>query len=493
MTANTSVTATFAIKTFSLVTATTGTGSGTISNTPAGSVFNYGAVVTLTASANTGSTFTGWSGDCAGAGVCVVTMTSNANVTGTFTINTHTLSVATDGGGSGVINQTPAGSVFNYGTVITLTPAPNTGSAFTGWSSVPVSACASAGLGACVFTITADTQITGTFIIAPTYLVTVTRDGVGSGTITDTSSAINCGATCSAVIIAGTVMTFTATADTGSTFTGWSGACSGTGTCIVTISADTTITATFSLNSYTLTKITTGTGSGTIDNTPTGSVFTYGTVVTLTANANAGSTFTGWSPSTGSGCSGTGSCVVTMTADTIITATFSLNSYTLTKVTTGTGSGTISNTPGGSVFTYGTVVTLTANANTGSTFTGWSGACGGTGNCIVTMDADKMVTATFSANDQAITNLQIVGNVTVTLGAATTFTATQATGTNITYTWSVNDVVVGVGSTLPYTFTTAGTYTVTVTARNNTNSQTAQIVVVVADTMKRVYLPLIVR
>jgi hypothetical protein len=109
------------------------------------------------------------------------------------------------------------------------------------------------------------------------------------------------------------------------------------------------------------------------------------------------------------------------------------------------------------------------------------------------MDADKMVTATFSANDQAITNLQIVGNVTVTLGAATTFTATQATGTNITYTWSVNNVVVGVGSTLPYTFTTAGTYTVTVTARNNTNSQTAQIVVVVADTMKRVYLPLIVR
>jgi hypothetical protein len=42
-------------------------------------------------------------------------------------------------------------------------------------------------------------------------------------------------------------------------------------------------------------------------------------------------------------------------------------------------------------------VTLSATAATGRTFAGWSGAgCSGTGTCVVTMDAAKDVTATFS-------------------------------------------------------------------------------------------------
>jgi hypothetical protein len=40
----------------------------------------------------------------------------------------------------------------------------------------------------------------------------------------------------------------------------------------------------------------------------------------------------------------------------------------------------------------GTVVTLTAD---GTAFKGWSGACSGTGNCLLTMDSDKKVTALF--------------------------------------------------------------------------------------------------
>ena len=44
----------------------------------------------------------------------------------------------------------------------------------------------------------------------------------------------------------------------------------------------------------------------------------------------------------------------------------------------------------------GTVVSLTAMPASGSTFAGWSGACTGIGTCLVTMDGDKAVTATFS-------------------------------------------------------------------------------------------------
>jgi hypothetical protein len=46
-------------------------------------------------------------------------------------------------------------------------------------------------------------------------------------------------------------------------------------------------------------------------------------------------------------------------------------------------------------YAEGTEVTLTAARAIGSDFVGWSGACTGTGPCVVTMDAGKSVTATF--------------------------------------------------------------------------------------------------
>jgi Ca2+-binding RTX toxin-like protein len=47
-------------------------------------------------------------------------------------------------------------------------------------------------------------------------------------------------------------------------------------------------------------------------------------------------------------------------------------------------------------YLHGTSVTLNAAATGGSTFVGWSGACAGTGACALTMDADKVATATFT-------------------------------------------------------------------------------------------------
>ncbi|MBK9246384.1 MAG: hypothetical protein IPM30_16385 [Burkholderiales bacterium] len=47
-------------------------------------------------------------------------------------------------------------------------------------------------------------------------------------------------------------MTLTAAAATGSTFAGWSGACSGTGTCTVSMTAARSVTATFNSVSYAL-------------------------------------------------------------------------------------------------------------------------------------------------------------------------------------------------------------------------------------------------
>ena len=73
------------------------------------------------------------------------------------------------------------------------------------------------------------------------------QERVRLGTVTGTPAGINCGTTCSQSVTAGTTLTLKATPAPGSTFAGWSGACSGTGTCAVTVNAATTVTATFNL------------------------------------------------------------------------------------------------------------------------------------------------------------------------------------------------------------------------------------------------------
>jgi cellulose 1,4-beta-cellobiosidase len=79
----------------------------------------------------------------------------------------------------------------------------------------------------------------------PAYALTVAKAGTGSGTVTSSPAGISCGATCSASFASGTSVTLTATAASGSTFAGWSGACTGTGACTVAMSAAQSVTATF--------------------------------------------------------------------------------------------------------------------------------------------------------------------------------------------------------------------------------------------------------
>src|SRR5206468_2774995 len=118
--------------------------------------------------------------------------------------------------------------------------------------------------------------------------------------------------------------------------------------------------ANFALVQYTLTTGTSPSGAGTIARA-TGSKYDYGTQVSVTATANTGYQFTGWSGGT---CTGTGACSVTMTSDKSVTANFALVQYTLTTGTSPSGAGTIAPATG-SKYDYGTQVSVTATANTG--------------------------------------------------------------------------------------------------------------------------------
>ena len=173
-----------------------------------------------------------------------------------------------------------------------------------------------------------------------------------------------------------------------------------------------------------------GDGSGHVstDNDQLFPDYPEGTVVTLTANPDPESQFISWSGA----CQGSGQCALTMDAYKTVTATFnkviSQATFRLTINKEGDGGGTVSASPSGLDYPAGDKVTLTATPDSGSTFEGWSGACSGTGACVLTMDADKAVTARFEIVD---------GGGDVTFVSATTIQCVETSGFNLDCTGSV--------------------------------------------------------
>ena len=173
------------------------------------------------------------------------------------------------------------------------------------------------------------------------FTLSVGRTGSGHGQVTSSPNGIDCGATCSHSFAPGTLVALTATPANDSTFTGWSGACTGTLTqCKVSMTGTRSVTATFA---YTLNVTKIGSGNGRVTSSPAGidcgatcsHSFAASTLVTLTATPASGSTFTGWSGA----CTGTSTqCKVSMTRTKSVTATFtasapvvSLSSLTLSR------------------------------------------------------------------------------------------------------------------------------------------------------------------
>ncbi len=123
------------------------------------------------------------------------------------------------------------------------------------------------------------------------------------------------------------------------------------------------------------------------------------------------------------------------------------------------------------------------------TVTTWN-ACG-------TVQATRTITVEAAATANPPGSVTLSGPMTATVGTPTTFTATVPTTstTPITYTWQAtgqSSVVHtgGVNDTVVFTWTTAGTKTITVTAANAAGSATATRTVTV---MGRIYLPLVRR
>jgi lysophospholipase L1-like esterase len=333
------------------------------------------------------------------------------------TTPSYALAVSKAGTGSGTVTSSPSGincgtscsASFASGTSVTLAASASSGSTFTGWSG----ACS--GTGTCTVSMSQVRSVAATFgATTTTYALTVAKSGSGSGTVTSSPSGISCGSACSANYPSGTSVTLTAGAASGSTFAGWGGVCSGTSTCTTSLTQARSVTATFNTSTtpnYPLIVAKSGAGTGVVSSSPSAincgsscsASFSSGTSVTLTASAASNSVFAGWSGA----CSGTGACTVSMTQARSVTATFNASAtYALTVTKAGTGAGTVASSPSGvncgsscsANFGGNASVTLTASAETGSTFAGWSGACAGTASCALAMNQARSVTATFNTS-----------------------------------------------------------------------------------------------
>ena len=179
-------------------------------------------------------------------------------------------------------------------------------------------------------------QMVAANVAVPSLTVVLT----GNGTVSSSDKVISCGSKCTSTYSAGTIVTLTAKAGSNNTFSGWTGACTGTAlTCSVTIADAMTVNAQFvaapsggggggggGSSQFTLSigRSNPGTVASDVGGINCGSTcsarLNSGAVVTLTATPPAGKAFLGWSD----GCSGTAStCTLTMTKDTSVKATFS--------------------------------------------------------------------------------------------------------------------------------------------------------------------------
>ena len=253
-------------------------------------------------------------------------------------------------------------------------------------------------------------------IADPVLTLTVPLAG-GSVTVSPSGVTASAGSQNRLVFDFGEVVTLSADVANGFQFDGWSanfelesplhgvtalhGATAEDNPLVVTMDRSRSVSALIVPIARTLTLSTTGSGTGTIKSTPTGTMidnalvsrYNNGTEVRLAAEADAGSVFGGWVGNIPAGKERSNPITVVMDRERTISARFDgLVTLTVSIV----GEGTVTVEPELAVYRPGTEVTLTATPALGFVFQGWSGGGNDAAATLtLTLGEDTSVEATF--------------------------------------------------------------------------------------------------
>jgi len=228
VTADKSVTANFAINTYTL-TYTAGS-NGTISGASPQTVAHNGSGTAVTAVPNAGYHFVNWSDGPTTAVRTDGSVTANKSVTANFAINTYTLTYSAGSGGT--VSGTSPQTVNHGGSGTAVTAVASTGYHFVNWSD------GSAANPRTESGVTADRSVTANFAPASVGSYTLTYTAGAGGTIVGTSPQT--------LAAGGSGTLVTAVASTGYHFVNWSDGSTQNPRTDTNVTADKRVTANFS-------------------------------------------------------------------------------------------------------------------------------------------------------------------------------------------------------------------------------------------------------
>lgn len=236
-----------------------------------------------------------------------------------------------------------------------------------------------------------------TILVVPNYTLSATTGGGGSVTLNPTGGSY----------LSNSVVTVTASPSAGWTFLQWLGDLAGTNSpANITVDRNKKVQAIFGT-----TLGTTAAGGGAVTLDPPGGLYPYGSNVTLIAVPQSGNYFGLW----GNAASGNQNPLyftVTNANPTVSSLFAALNAgqFALTVIPSGFGRVTVS--PRANAYSSNATVTLTATADAGQDFLGWSGDASGTANPLgITMNQSKTITANFTRRALLTTTTTLDGLV----------------------------------------------------------------------------------
>lgn len=391
-----------------------------------------GDTITLTATADAGSRFVGWSG-CSTSSAAAIQVTVDASATCTANFATRFVVSGTSAPSGLTVTASSSGSAAQASctgnqctvdggtTPVTLTAAASSNDyEFNGWTGAGCTETDpdSNPLTLRLASVSQNLSCSANYRVRLSVAVAgapgrVSINNPGTG-ITCTPSAgpfVNCWVNVS------TSATIVATDETGARFTAWSGdaGCTGSASHALTVSAPTTCTATF-IERWNIAAVVGPVAGGTVAATPNGQAACAGAScavdqdvpVTLSATpSSAAFRFRDWS-GTSPACTGTSASLTLQNVNATCTANF-VARWNIGAVVDASGGGSVAATPNGQPACAGAActvdqnvqVTLAATASSAAfRFRDWSGAnpaCTGTNPALTLQNTNATCTANFIA------------------------------------------------------------------------------------------------